>query len=105
MTSSQVPLTARKSFKSVVLEAPGEDGTVTRTKLYEPKRRRVSKRWRKLEKFVRRVGKAQSTAADEYLDRHQRSNNKKKNGWIKDLGKNVVKSQRKGLKKVKVRVF
>ena len=39
------------------------------------------------------------------MARHDRSNQKKKNGWLKDMGKNLSKAQKKGLKKMKIRIF
>ena len=36
-------------------------------------------------------------ASSEYLRRHERSNSKKKNGALKDLGKNLRKSMREGI--------
>ena len=60
------------------------------------RRRRKKKKQSKLlspwEKSVRRVAKSQVKASKTYLDRHERSNRKKKNGWIRDWNKNVSKS-------------
>lgn len=94
----------RLPIKSAVMVEMSEGGSATRTVLYEQRRkRRGSKRLRPLEKAMRRIARAQSTVANEYLDRHERSNRKKKNGWAKDLTKNISKSSRKGLKKLKMR--
>lgn len=83
----------------------GEQGALEPTVVYKEKsKRRVPKRWRGLEKFMRRMGAAQKTAADVYLERHERSNAKKKNGWLKDLGKNMGKARRQGTKKLKIRI-
>lgn len=94
----------RLPIKSAVMVEVGTDGSATRTVLYEQRRkRRGSKRLRPFEKALRRMAEAQSTASNSYLDRHERSNRKKKNGWAKDLTKNISKSSRKGLKKLKLR--
>ena len=94
----------RIAVKSVVVLQPGADGAMTSTVILEEKRRRrVSKRWRPLEKALRRVSLAQSVAADDYLRRHKRSSEKKKNGVLRDLGKNMWRAQRKGRKKLKIR--
>ena len=94
----------RAAVKSAVLLQQGADGTMTSTLILKEKRkRRVSKRWRPLEKAMRRVSLAQSTAADDYLRRHKRSNEKKKNGALRDMGKNMWRAQRKGAKKLKIR--
>lgn len=79
------------------------DGTVTRIKLGGAKRKRkVSKQWRSMDKMLRRMSRAQETAAGEFRRRHERSNRRKKNGGIRDLSKNVRRAQRKGIKKLKI---
>ncbi len=84
----------------------GEDGVVTRTILSERKsKKRVSKQWRGVDKALRRIGRAQRAAANEYLDRHERANERKKNGAIKKLPKNLMKAQRKGMKQLKISFF
>ena len=91
-------------MKSAVLLEQGADGVTTSTLLYKERgKRRISKQWRPLEKALRRVSLAQSTAADDYLRRHKRSGEKKKNGAVRDMGKNVWRAQRKGVKKLKIR--
>ena len=50
---------------------------------------------------MRRGARAQSTAVDTYLARHENSNDKKKNGWLRDLGNNVFKAIGKGRKAMK----
>ncbi|MBZ0292571.1 MAG: hypothetical protein K8L99_08375 [Anaerolineae bacterium] len=92
----------RYPVKSVTKLETMEDGTVVKTVLSRPKKRRVSKRWRRFDKALRRVTEAQNTASAEYLKRHERSNQKKKNGAVRDLLKNTSKAQRKGLKKLKI---
>jgi len=106
METRYVETTGRSAVKSAVVLAPGADGQMTATVYRERRRkRRVSKTWRPLEKAVRRMSTAQATAIGTYLDRHERSNQKKKDGWIKDLGDNAAKSVRKGVKKLKIRII
>ena len=85
--------------RSVVKVQRETDGSVTRTVLSERDkggRRRVSKPWRKLDKRIRKLTRAENVATGEYLRRHDRSNSKKKNGALKDLGKNVRRAVREG---------
>jgi hypothetical protein len=91
-----------KGLKSAFVLSDNGVDSPTKTVIYkeEKRKRRVSKRWRKLEKTVRRLTKAQGAASREYLERHERSNERKKNGWIKKLGTNVQKSVKRGLKKL-----
>jgi len=78
------------------------DGVVTTTVLAKPKRKRVSKRYKKADKTLRRLARAQRVAADEFLSRHERSNARKKNGGVKKFARNATKAARKGVKKLRV---
>ena len=91
------------SLKSAVLVKQEADGSQTIRTVYKEKgKRRVSRRLRPFEKAMRRIGEAASTASNVYLERHEKSNRKKKNGWAKDLGKNISKARRRGIKKLKI---
>lgn len=69
------------------------------------KKRRKSKKGspglRNLEKMTRNVIEGQSTQMDTYLRRHKRSNRKRRNGWMRDMGTNVLRAASKGMKKVR----
>ena len=94
----------RYPVQSVLKVETEADGSVIRTTLSKSRtKRRVSRRWRGVDKALRRISLAQETTAEEYRQRHDRSNRKKKNGAIRDLGKNMVRSMRKGRKKLKLR--
>jgi LytS/YehU family sensor histidine kinase len=94
----------RLPVKSVVIIEQGENGRTAATVVYKEKRkRRVSKRWRSIDRAIRRMGRAQLTTASDFLVRHERSNRKKKNGGLRNLIRNVSRSQRKGRKKLKLR--
>ena len=41
--------------------------------------------------------------SERYLEGHDNSNTKKKDGWLRDLGKNTQKAMRRGMKELKVR--
>ncbi len=61
-------------------------------------RRRTSRLLRPVERALRNGARRQSRVANIYLDLHERSNRRKRNGWVKDLGRNVVKAYRRGLR-------
>lgn len=65
------------------------------------RRKKRSKGLRLIEKVVRRLSNAQNAMSDVYSARHERSNRKKRDGWLKDLIPNVVKAQRKGFKSLR----
>lgn len=83
-----------------ILKKDPESGQFVAAAVYRQERRR-KKRTRGLrfiEKAVRRLTRAQATMAGSYTDRHDRSNRKKRDGWMKDFIPNVVKAQRRGIK-------
>ena len=55
-----------------------------------------------LEKLTRRSMRSSRSYFDTYLDRHNRSNRKKKDGWLKDMAENVAKAGKKGRKRFKL---
>jgi hypothetical protein len=75
------------------------DGVET---LFERKRkkRRVSKQLRPLEKMARRNLVAGNVYNEELLRRHNRSNRKRRNGWLRDMGTNVMRAQSKATRKL-----
>merc|ERR1711872_65138 len=52
------------------------------------KKKKQARALRPTEKMVFSMAKRYDKATKEYRDRHERSNRKKKNGWIKDFAKN-----------------
>jgi hypothetical protein len=63
-----------------------------------PQRKKISPEARPLEKALRRMARAHEKFAAVYLQEHERSGARKKNGAVKDLWKNLVKAARKGSK-------
>src|SRR5213595_2218505 len=59
------------------------------------KKKKTAKRYRPLEKIMRQVMSASEVTATDYLARHRRSSAKKKNGWLRDLSKNVSRARTK----------
>jgi hypothetical protein len=83
-----------------VLKKDDATGKFTAVAVYRQggRKKKRTRGLRLIEKVVRRLSRAQATAAGAYSARHNRSNRKKRDGWLKDLIPNVVKSQRKGIK-------
>lgn len=65
------------------------------------KRKKTKRKLRPLDKLVRQLADASETSASEFLARHQRSRVKKRNGWVRDLPKNFIRSQKAGRKRIK----
>ena len=89
------------SVKAIVAlyEQPG--GEVAAEMLFARKRRRrkkASDNLRFIEKAVRRVADAQQGFHETYKGAHERSNGKRRDGWVKDLPKNLERASRKAQK-------
>jgi uncharacterized protein DUF6312 len=69
------------------------------------KKKKGTKGFGLVEKIVRTGVNVGTSAGNSYLARHKKSNEKKKDGWIKDAPANVVRSGLKGMKKIKIRNF
>ena len=61
----------------------------------EYRRKKQSPLLRPIERVLRRAIKFEARLLNEYLGRHERSNSRKRDGWIKDLSDNVTRSIRK----------
>lgn len=86
-----------------VLEPDGSGGYRAVTVFEREARKKKGKRlFRPLERAVRYVAEAQAKSADAYLDRHANSNTKRRDGWMRDLGNNVLRASRKGSKAIKI---
>jgi hypothetical protein len=87
--------------KSIHVFSTGSEGTVSKLGVLKPKRkgkRKIPKWARPLEKQTRSVYKALARYGAAALKRHDRSNKKKKNGWLKDLSHNHYVGHRKSTK-------
>jgi hypothetical protein len=58
--------------------------------------------YRYFERIARRVADAQAKGAQRYLLRHDRSNQKEKDGWVRDFNVNVLRASQKGTKALKL---
>src|SRR5262249_30190308 len=67
----------------------------------EKKRKKQSKGLRFLERAVRLHSKSKRIYADTYAARHERSNRKRRDGWLKDYLSNVARAHRKAKKQVR----
>jgi len=93
------------SVRRVTVVQRDPAGGTTSTVVYKRARnkKKGSKIFKAAEKATRRIMKAQEKTADRYLERHQKSNRKKKDGWLKDLTVNTIKANRSGTKELKLK--
>jgi hypothetical protein len=88
----------------ITVVTPGAAGSSASQVLYKPKKKKKRKlsRWaRPFERLQRRLLEAQQVYSDEMLDRNRRSNRKRKDGFLRDGSINMLKAQRKALKRLK----
>ena len=55
-----------------------------------------------LDRVVRRAASAQEAFANSYLSRHNGSNQKRRDGWIRDMPINLLRANRTGIKKLRL---
>ncbi|MBI4617051.1 MAG: hypothetical protein HY720_25790 [Planctomycetes bacterium] len=80
----------------------GDSATVVFDKAGGGKKKKKGTKGLKLaRKSLRRMAKAAQTVSTELVDRMDRSDEKKKDGWVKDAPKNVFKATKKGLKEMR----
>ncbi|BBL71302.1 hypothetical protein [Methylogaea oryzae] len=94
--------------KSITFLKAGADGRYECERLTESgSRKKQSKVLKPMERLVRKLVKSELAAAQTYLERHEQSNRRKSNGWLKNMGKNLkqaAKSARKSAKPPKLTV-
>jgi hypothetical protein len=93
-----------KAVRRVTILTRGDAGTTTPVTIYkrEADRKKGTRAFRPFETAVRRWARASEASADDYLQRHERSNRKKRDGWLRDLNFNALKATRKGTKQFKI---
>jgi hypothetical protein len=93
-----------KGIKRIIIPASAQPGGGSETIEIkaQSKRKKQSKGFKFFEKLTRRSMRASGSIYDEYMKRHDRSNRKKKDGWLKDLNKNTLTAIRKGRKRFKL---
>jgi hypothetical protein len=91
-----------KSVRKVVQLQRNADGSLMPTVVYKGRsgKKKVSSALKPIEKGIRKLARAQATMADSYLGRHNRSNQKSRDGWLKDLASNVTNAADKGRKRI-----
>ncbi len=83
-----------KSIRRISVLQRDPSGAVTPVVLYQRSRskKKGTRGFVVLERATRRIMKAQRSAADSYLSRHDQSNRKRRDGWIRDLPINVARA-------------
>ena len=89
------------AVRAIVALYEQPDGSVTAKVLHARQRRRrkkASDNLRFIEKAVRRVADAQQGFHETYREGHERSKDKRRDGWVHDLPRNLQRAGRKAQK-------
>ncbi len=100
------PIKINSIVESITFLKATSDGSYQCKRLTETGlRKKQSKTLKPIERMIRKIVKCELAGANAYLERHDRSNKRKSNGWIRDIGKNLAKAvntARKSAKKPKL---
>ncbi len=94
-----------KSVKEIVQLHSDGSGALSATTIFT---RRSTNRpkgsfWlRPMERAVHNMADASATLAQEYVRGHQRSNLKRRDGWVRDVNANMMRSVVQGAKRLKI---
>lgn len=83
-----------QSIKRVTIIRRDAAGRVLSREAYsgEPKGKKQSRHLRPSERGVRALVELQTRVAENYLDRHHRSNEKRRDGWLMDMPRNIFRA-------------
>ena len=87
-----------KSSRRIAVLQRDPSGNIVPVVVYRrgrSKKKKGTRGFRVFERATHRIMKAQRSAADSYLSRHDKSNTKRRDGWIRDLPVNVVRAGEK----------
>jgi hypothetical protein len=92
-----------KAVRKVIKLRPSPSGGVEQTVLYEQqgKKKKQTRVLRPLERVARRLNRARRDYWTTIAEEHDRSNEKKRDGWARDGVKNVLKASRKSSKQIR----
>ena len=83
-----------------LVDLSGESAPVVIFKSKQRSKRKISRWLKPYEKMDRRWAKAAKVYGAEVLRRHEKSSRKRRNGWLRDRGVNVLRAQRKAVKRL-----
>lgn len=90
----------KKQIRRVILLKRDEEGTLAPITLWKArkKKKKTSRQLRGADRTVRSAAKGYKVFGDTLVKRHRRSNRKRKDGGIRDLGANIFRASRKASK-------
>ncbi len=95
----------RLARRVTVVPAKGTEASPVLIYERKGKKKKGTFLFRRMDKMVRRAMSAERAYADDYLRRHEKSNRKKKDGWIRDGFYNNMRAGRKAMKEMSKALF
>lgn len=91
-----------KSVRRVTILRTDGHGSVQAETLYKKRRKKKkgTRAFKPIERLARNLASANDRVASTYFRRYKKSNRKRRDGWIRDLPQNAMRSGSKGLKKL-----
>jgi hypothetical protein len=106
IVDSERRIAVPSSIRRITVLHQSADGTVQTETIYRYRsstgRRKTSRMLRPLDRVARRLADAQHRFSQSYLDRHNRSNRKRRDGWIADYPSNVLRASQKGVRALRL---
>jgi hypothetical protein len=102
-----MPRLSKSVRRVTVLNRDGQ-GSVQALTLYKKgrKRKKVTRAFKPLERMARRFAAANDRAASTYFRRYKKSNRKRRDGWLREMPENMLRSGSKALRKLDpIRLF
>lgn len=95
-------LNVSSAVQRITVLQPGSSGALAPVTIYKKRSKRKKGTFgvRNVEKVVRRVTRGNRMFLSEYLRRHNKSNRKRRNGWVRNLGNNLARSANSGRKEL-----
>jgi hypothetical protein len=89
-----------RSIRRVSIIKADGSGEIVLHKGKKSKKKKQNKELKPMERAVRHMADANLASAKSFSNSHRKSNRKKKNGWLRDISKNIMRANRKGNKKL-----
>lgn len=90
-------------MKKLVIEESTQAGGIVAYRVRTKSGGRKKRRFKIEERLVRQLANVGASFFSSYGERHRKSGKKKKDGWLTDIDRNLLRASRRGSKKLKVR--
>lgn len=91
-----------KSVRRVTVLSTDSQGAVQAVTLFKKarKKKKTTRALKPIERIARNIASANDRAAGTYFRRYKKSNRKRRDGWLRDMPENMMRSGTKALKKL-----